>query len=476
MARPKVAVFNMEIVGTVNPILPVVAELVQRKCDVRYYLSKETYVKDVTAAGATPVKFDDYFTRWEELMEEESEWLKTGGFEKEALDALPAKDDTMMIRMMVFSLCGGCCLARRLTEVWCQDWRPDLVLYNVMLVHPFLAAKKLGIKTCSFATYPGPGTPMHLYAQDFDEREDFDNQLALHPSLSAANVIAEKVFGVDVLQTQLQCRFFSNEANIVFNIPELQGPVNDYQLKRLEGSQFHWVGTTDPELRGLVPRVEADEDQDGTEAPWRTTPDVKVVLVSLGSLTVEYRWDVPEHKSSTGWITGKEYSLRLWNELLESFAGREDVRVILSIGKRDEARAALGELPSNFFAFTFFDQVSALRHTDVFVTHGGANSIKEAILLGVPMIVTPFCVDQPTNGQAVERQGAGRCFDDLMATPKGELSAVLEDALREGSTVARQWRQRSLELGQALRRGGGAPAAAEACLSLIIDSASKGGA
>ena len=31
------------------------------------------------------------------------------------------------------------------------------VLYNVMLVHPFLAAKKLGIKTCSFATYPGPG-------------------------------------------------------------------------------------------------------------------------------------------------------------------------------------------------------------------------------------------------------------------------------------------------------------------------------
>lgn len=27
-------------------------------------------MKDVTAAGATPVKFDDYFTRWEELMED----------------------------------------------------------------------------------------------------------------------------------------------------------------------------------------------------------------------------------------------------------------------------------------------------------------------------------------------------------------------------------------------------------------------
>ncbi len=29
-------------------------------------------MKDVNAAGATPVKFDDYFQRWEELMEEVS--------------------------------------------------------------------------------------------------------------------------------------------------------------------------------------------------------------------------------------------------------------------------------------------------------------------------------------------------------------------------------------------------------------------
>ena len=35
------------------------------------YFTQETYVKDVTAAGATPVKFDDYFTRWEELMEDQ---------------------------------------------------------------------------------------------------------------------------------------------------------------------------------------------------------------------------------------------------------------------------------------------------------------------------------------------------------------------------------------------------------------------
>eukprot|EP00435_Cladocopium_sp_Y103_P021459 s2797_g5.t1 len=290
------------------------------------------------------------------------------------------------------------------------------VLYNVMLLHPFLAAKQLGIRTASFSTYPGPGTPMHLYAQKFEEREAFDDEIAQHPSLIPANEIALKVFGVDVLKSQLQCRFFSDEVNIVFNIPQLQGPVNEYQQRRLELSIFHWVGTTDPQLSGLAPRVEPELD---SELPWSVEPGTKVLLVSLGSLTVEYRWDAPEHLSSVGWTTGKQYSLRLWSELLETFGGREDVRVILSIGQREEAREVLGELPSNFQAFKFLDQVAVLRRCDAFVTHGGANSIKEATLLGVPMIVTPFCVDQPTNGEAVERYGAGLCFSDLMATPRG---------------------------------------------------------
>eukprot|EP00438_Fugacium_kawagutii_P004572 Skav230697 [mRNA] locus=scaffold1495:50234:55282:- [translate_table: standard] len=91
------------------------------------------------------------------------------------------------------------------------------------------------------------------------------------------------------------------------------------------------------------------------------------------------------------------------------------------------------------------------------------------------MIVTPFCVDQPTNGEAVQRYGAGICFSDLMATPKGPLSEAVSEAL-SASPTAQRWRQRSAELGEALRKSGGAPAAAEACLSLLLDPASKGGA
>ncbi|CAJ1409970.1 unnamed protein product [Effrenium voratum] len=463
MAR--VAVFNMEIVGTVNPVLPVVAELVKQGCDVRYYLSKDTFAKDVADLGANVYKFDDFFPRWAELLEskEEAAWLSAHypeGVPEPSASGVP-------MRMLYYSLPAGVCLGRRLLETW-SSWRPDIVLYNCMLLHPYLAARKLGIPTCSFSTYPGPGTPMHLYALKPQEREAFDQSLAQSPGLRPANEIAKEFFGVDVFESQLLCRFFSPDRNLVFSIPELQGVVEKHQEKRLVSSSFRWVGSTDPELSGREPRVAA-EPEAGDE-PWLVPAGVKVIVVSLGSMTVDSRWEAPEHVSSTGFVTGRQFSQRLWSELIEFFGHRSDVRVILAVGPKEEAVEMLGELPPNVVARRYLDQVAALSHADVFVTHGGFNSIKEGILLAVPMVVVPFCVDQPTNGEAIERQKAGLCFPDLLATPRGELTAAVERSFCE------EFRRRSGELGEALRAAGGAPAAAEACLSLLSERASAGGA
>ena len=45
------------------------------------------------------------------------------------------------------------------------------------------------------------------------------------------------------------------------------------------------------------------------------------------------------------------------------------------------------------------------------VTHGGANSVMEALSFGVPLLVTPICNDQPHNAHFVEQSGAGICLD-----------------------------------------------------------------
>ena len=48
---------------------------------------------------------------------------------------------------------------------------------------------------------------------------------------------------------------------------------------------------------------------------------------------------------------------------------------------------------------------------DVFVTHGGMNSVSEALTAAVPMVVIPFSSDQPTNACSVEKLGAGKKMD-----------------------------------------------------------------
>ena len=45
---------------------------------------------------------------------------------------------------------------------------------------------------------------------------------------------------------------------------------------------------------------------------------------------------------------------------------------------------------------------------DVFVTHGGMNSVSESLVCGVPMVVIPFMADQPVNARCVENIGVGK--------------------------------------------------------------------
>ena len=45
---------------------------------------------------------------------------------------------------------------------------------------------------------------------------------------------------------------------------------------------------------------------------------------------------------------------------------------------------------------------------DVFVTHGGMNSVSESLVCGVPMVVIPVMSDQPVNARCIEKLGVGK--------------------------------------------------------------------
>lgn len=89
---------------------------------------------------------------------------------------------------------------------------------------------------------------------------------------------------------------------------------------------------------------------------------------------------------------------------IRAFGGKE-MSVILNTGRVPPE--SLGKLPPNIYAYSFVPQLEVLSHADLFITHGGMNSINEAIYFGVPMLVMPVINDQPINAAQVERLGIG---------------------------------------------------------------------
>lgn len=79
--------------------------------------------------------------------------------------------------------------------------------------------------------------------------------------------------------------------------------------------------------------------------------------------------------------------------------------VIVSTGQTDPA--ALGPLPANVIARRFVPQPEVLARAALFVTHGGMNSVNEAMYAGVPMLVVPQGADQPMVARRVVELGAG---------------------------------------------------------------------
>lgn len=88
----------------------------------------------------------------------------------------------------------------------------------------------------------------------------------------------------------------------------------------------------------------------------------------------------------------------------------EEVEVILSTGLQFD-KGKLKNIPENVYIYPSVPQTQVLKQADVFVTHGGMNSVSEAFTHGVPLVVVPFMSDQPVNARRVEELGLGVQLD-----------------------------------------------------------------
>lgn len=56
----------------------------------------------------------------------------------------------------------------------------------------------------------------------------------------------------------------------------------------------------------------------------------------------------------------------------------------------------------------FVPQLEVLKRTDVFITHGGMNSLNEALYFGVPVVVVPQQIEQGFNMRRLKKIGVAQ--------------------------------------------------------------------
>ena len=82
------------------------------------------------------------------------------------------------------------------------------------------------------------------------------------------------------------------------------------------------------------------------------------------------------------------------------------------------------DVPKNISIFNFVPQQRILSISDIFITHGGLNSIQEGLAYRIPLIVIPQQFDQFNNGKLVEKLEVGILLDKNKITAE-----ILKDAV-----------------------------------------------
>lgn len=98
-------------------------------------------------------------------------------------------------------------------------------------------------------------------------------------------------------------------------------------------------------------------------------------------------------------------NLTFYRQCFETFADYP-AQFVLSAGKTTDLRQ-LEPIPANFIVRNSVPQLELLQHVDLFITHGGLNSVQEGLYYDVPLVVIPQQLEQALNALLVEHKGAG---------------------------------------------------------------------
>lgn len=154
--------------------------------------------------------------------------------------------------------------------------------------------------------------------------------------------------------------------------------------------------------------------------PWRTLNITgRIVYCSLGSRP-DLEW---------------ETSRRFFEVVIQAISQRPEFHLLLSTGGDVALERQLNCAAPNIFISPWLPQLEVLDRSIIAITHGGLNTIKECILMGVPMLVFPVLRDQFSGAARVEQLRLGM-RGDIRYVSVEELSGLLDVVTRREQPFA----------------------------------------
>jgi MGT family glycosyltransferase len=265
------------------------------------------------------------------------------------------------------------------------QFKPDALLIDQQALAGVAVAETEGLPWATSAT-----TSATLY-----------DQMALMPQVQQWADDLQRDFlrtaGLDDAAAAALDLRFSPRLVLVFSTEAFVGP-GDYP------DHYAFVG----------PSIEARPDDTPFDWGWLDAGDGggPVVLVSLGTLN---------------WHNGG----RFFAAAAEALAGM-DVRAIVIAPP-----SLIGDAPPNVLVTPRVPQLALMPRLDAVVSHGGHNTVCEALAHGLPLVVAPIRDDQPAIADQVVRAGAGVrvAFRRVKADElRGAITTALTDeGLRAGA-------------------------------------------
>lgn len=392
----KIVFVSIPAHGHVNPTVPVVQELVRRGDEV-LYCNNEEFRPQIEQTGAT-------FRAYPETA------MTPAAISRALQDGNPANFSVMVLRSTEKLLTF---LLKNLPAE-----QPDLIIFDSLALWGKMVATILNVRSgasISHFVVDLPWSSMNLSELFRMLRQG----LPKVPQIVAARMGLIHRFGKDAFPPSQPLFPIRGNLNIVFTAWELQPEMS------LINETFRFVGPSiNPQIRDVG-------------FSWKGSNKEPVIYMSLGTI----------HHAPAD----------LYKDCFQTFQ-EYPAQFILSVGRELDI-AALGSIPANFVVRSFVPQLEVLQHTDVFITHGGMNSVHEGLYYGVPLIVIPHHFEQFINGQTVEAQGAGIIVDSQRQ--RGHFTAIeLQRALATILTEPR-YRLAAQKVQQILRATGGYQQAAD---------------